>query len=188
MRSVMLLAVAVVFYLMSRSYMHLFDPGASGQPLCAPGRLNDADQAVTDSAVGVFLAVLVSPVCEEFLFRRWLFQRLRRWFDVGGQVLLSSLCFAAAHTQYWWSSVHLPELVQKVASGILFGQGYAIRFALVDSVLLHAATNALILAPKQAVSDLCVATPWPLHVAAIAVGAGLIVLLFRCLRAQCHRA
>jgi uncharacterized protein len=85
------------------------------------------------------LIVVLAPVCEEILFRGWLYQGLRRKFRVAGSVLISSAIFADVH-------VYLLRIPSIFASGVLLALLYERRRSVLATAASHMTLNAAVVA------------------------------------------
>ena len=83
-------------------------------------------------ALGV---IVITPVLEEILFRRFFYGSLRRHFGVVGAALLSAAAFAALHT----GPEYFPQLF---VLGIFLAVAYEKTQTLYAPIVLHALVNA----------------------------------------------
>jgi membrane protease YdiL (CAAX protease family) len=86
--------------------------------------------------VGAVMAVLVAPIAEEFLFRGFLFQGLRRRWSFWPAALVSATLFAILHQQ----AIRLPELI---VAGVILAWVYESRRTLTASILTHFTLNLI---------------------------------------------
>jgi membrane protease YdiL (CAAX protease family) len=86
----------------------------------------------------IFLAVVVAPAAEEFIFRFFLYGVLKRYGGVLIGVVLSSLLFAAVHT-------HLPSFAALFALGCCFSIAYEWSGSILVSMTMHALFNSVTL-------------------------------------------
>lgn len=88
----------------------------------------------------VFLILVVSvlaPLCEEILFRGFLFQALERWFGTRSSIFLSSLAFAAIHMD--------PNVIlQLFCLGYVFAVIFARTRSLLPSMIAHGLWNSCV--------------------------------------------
>jgi membrane protease YdiL (CAAX protease family) len=85
------------------------------------------------------LIVVLAPVCEETLFRGFLYQGLRRKFKVAGSVLISAALFADVH-------VYLLRIPSIFASGILLALLFERRRSILASIVAHMTLNGAVVA------------------------------------------
>lgn len=88
---------------------------------------------------GAVLAVLVAPLCEEFLFRGFLFQGLRRRWSFWPAALVSGALFAILHGE----AIRLPALTE---AGVILASAYERRRTLVASITTHLTLNVIAVA------------------------------------------
>jgi uncharacterized protein len=86
----------------------------------------------------IFLAVVVAPAAEEFIFRFFLYGVLKRYGGVLVAVVLNSLLFAAVHT-------HLPSFAALFALGCCFSIAYEWSGSILVSMTMHALFNSVTL-------------------------------------------
>ena len=86
----------------------------------------------------IFLAVVVAPAAEEFIFRFFLYGVLKRYAGVLLAVVLSSRLFAAVHT-------HLPSFAALFALGCCFSIAYEWSGSILVSMTMHALFNSVTL-------------------------------------------
>jgi membrane protease YdiL (CAAX protease family) len=148
-RLALLVFIAVLEYLLGKITVHaLQDPGALNQLFCWNVALSEADKDVPNSVLSILNVVFLSPVIEEYFFRRLLIVHWQRRMNIHAAVFLSSLIFAAAHVQCWHPSLDVPRLLGVFESGIVCGYCFAARSSIVDSSIVHSLGNAIILMPK----------------------------------------
>ncbi len=82
------------------------------------------------------MAVFVAPICEEIYFRGYLFQGLRRWWQLGPAAAASGLTFAFVH-------VEPIRLLSLWVTGMLFATVFEKRRTLVASMSAHATLNVI---------------------------------------------
>jgi membrane protease YdiL (CAAX protease family) len=85
------------------------------------------------------LIVVLAPVCEETLFRGFLYQGLRRRYRVAGSVLISAAIFADVH-------VYLLRIPAIFASGILLALLYERRRSILATMVAHMTLNGAVVA------------------------------------------
>jgi membrane protease YdiL (CAAX protease family) len=107
-----------------------------GQPEAQPivQFLVNSDSWVDRLSV-IFVAVLVAPVAEEFLFRGYFYGVLRKWTGRWWGLGISTLVFAGIHG-------HLPSLAGLALLGLLLGLIYERTGSLWVPIVMHAIFNA----------------------------------------------
>ena len=103
------------------------------------------DQRVTI----IVLAVVIAPICEEFIFRFFIYGVLRRYFGISIGLFVNALLFAAAHT-------HLPSAAPLFVLGGCFTLAYEWSGSILVSMSMHAlfnAANLVVLAFPQLVQQ-----------------------------------
>jgi CAAX protease family protein len=88
--------------------------------------------------VGYATALIAAPVCEEILFRGFLFQGLRRRFDFWPAALITSVAFAMAHFD-------LLRMPGTFVGGLLLATVFERRRNLVSSIAAHFVVNGLVI-------------------------------------------
>lgn len=100
-----------------------------------------SDAVAQGNIVFALITVIVAPVIEELVFRKWLLDRI---FPLGGgaAVIFSALCFALFHTNF-------VQLFYAFGMGLIFGYVYLRSGNIVNAVVLHSAVNLFggVLAP-----------------------------------------
>jgi membrane protease YdiL (CAAX protease family) len=89
--------------------------------------------------LGIPLVVIAAPICEEILFRGFLFQGLRGRFKFWPAALITSAAFAFIH-------VNLLRMPGVFVGGILLAFVFEKRKNLVASMISHATLNAIVVA------------------------------------------
>ena len=111
-------------------------PGETRQPLLDFWLQNPE---WTNRALVVGMAVIVAPVCEETIFRGFLFNVGRRLVGPLWSLVVSSLLFAAIHA-------HLPSFAGLFLLAVGFNLVYAWTGSLLAPMAMHAAFNGISLA------------------------------------------
>jgi CAAX protease family protein len=83
----------------------------------------------------IVLAVVVAPICEEFIFRFFIYGVLRRYFGIAVGLIFNALLFAAAHT-------HLPSAAPLFVLGSCFTLAYEWSGSILVSMAMHALFNS----------------------------------------------
>ncbi len=86
---------------------------------------------------GAVIAVVLAPIAEEFLFRGFLFQGLRRRWSFWPAALLSGTAFATLHG----SAVRMPELI---VAGVILAALFERRRTLVTPIAAHMTLNLIV--------------------------------------------
>ena len=87
-------------------------------------------------------ATVIVPIAEEFAFRGYLQPHLQDWLDRKG-LKSASVIASLGITSLLFGYVHSDILAGSVA-GLFFGLAYLQRRQLIDAVMAHAVTNALL--------------------------------------------
>jgi membrane protease YdiL (CAAX protease family) len=125
----------VLFALLSNVWaraLHLDQPDKLPQMLGA-GR---STLALVCAAV---LTCVVAPICEEFLFRGYMFRALRNWRGVWPAALIVGLAFGAVHV----GSAPAGDLVPLGAFGVLLCVIYQRTRSLYPCIALHCVNNCI---------------------------------------------
>ncbi|MFW6730824.1 MAG: CPBP family intramembrane glutamic endopeptidase [Synechococcus sp.] len=93
--------------------------------------------------IAAVTSTTLAPISEEIVFRGWLFNGLKRRFQVWPAILLSSLAFAAIHPSI--------SLITTFVFGVLVAIAYEKTQNIWVSILIHALNNLLISA--QAIAE-----------------------------------
>src|SRR5262249_32178046 len=94
--------------------------------------------------VGV-LTCVVAPLCEEFLFRGYMFRALRNWRGVAPAALIVGLLFGAVHL----GSAQVGYLVPLAAFGVLLCLLYDVTKSLYPCIALHCVNNSIAFASLE---------------------------------------
>jgi membrane protease YdiL (CAAX protease family) len=86
----------------------------------------------------IVLAVAVAPVCEEFIFRFFLYGTFKRFVGPAVGLLLNALLFAAAHA-------HWPSFIPLFVLGACFTLAYEWSGSILVSMTMHSLFNSLTL-------------------------------------------
>jgi membrane protease YdiL (CAAX protease family) len=86
----------------------------------------------------IVLAVAVAPVCEEFVFRFFLYGTFKRYIGPGLALFLNALLFAAAHA-------HWPSFIPLFVLGGCFTLAYEWSGSILVSMTMHSLFNSLTL-------------------------------------------
>jgi membrane protease YdiL (CAAX protease family) len=126
--------------------------------------------------VSAILVCVVAPMCEEILFRGFIFTALRRWRGVATAAVLDGLLFGAVHA----GSAPVLDLVPLAALGIGLCLLYARTGSLYPSMGAHSLNNAVAFSSLASLSvgeGIGLAVAGPLGIAAVIAvckGVGLI--------------
>ncbi len=89
-------------------------------------------------------AIVVGPVTEEFVFRVFLFNAMRKWWGFWPGAVVSSLLFGLAHAQQPFTGTMLLALSLPLAiGGIVLCVIYARTGSALSNMITHAAFNGL---------------------------------------------
>lgn len=175
-----LVVVAMLLYMATRLLRPMVSNGHFAEfILCTNSSLTQWDQAVPERITGLLSAVLILPLFEEYIFRKWLLTWLMKkihWFYA---VVVSSTLFSAGHVQYIFYYFDFGNLLAIWAAGIVYSIVYLRRNSVFDAYISHASLNALILIPKEDIFGVHCVHVEPLAACALATVSmvGLVVLL-----------
>jgi membrane protease YdiL (CAAX protease family) len=126
--------------------------------------------------VSALLVCIVAPMCEEILFRGFIFNALRRWRGIVAAAVLDGLLFGAVHA----GSAPVLDLVPLAALGLGLCLLYARTGSLYPSMGAHSLNNAVAFSSLAGLSvgeGIGLAVAGPLGIAAVITvckGVGLI--------------
>jgi membrane protease YdiL (CAAX protease family) len=100
--------------------------------------LFSGSETIGQRVVIIFLAVVVAPIAEEFIFRFFLYGVLKRYFGWFLGVAFNSLLFAAVHN-------HLPSFAALFVLGCCFTIAYEWSGSILVSMTMHALFNSITL-------------------------------------------
>jgi membrane protease YdiL (CAAX protease family) len=134
---VLLIAAYPLIALADALAQHLFDFGtkSSRQQIVD---LFTGSETIQDRVLIIFLAVVVAPIFEEFVFRFFLYGVFKRYFGWFLALLLNALLFALVH-------LHLPSFVALFVLGSCLTVAYEWSGSLLVSMTMHAFFNAIML-------------------------------------------
>lgn len=89
-----------------------------------------------DRLLVIVLAVVVAPVCEEFLFRGYLYGALKRGIGLVGAIGVTSLLFALIHG-------HVPSLAVFFVLAVCLGIAFEKSGSLIVPMAMHSLFNAV---------------------------------------------
>jgi CAAX prenyl protease-like protein len=92
--------------------------------------------------IRVFGASVIIPIAEELTFRGYVQPHLQRWLEEGKLKSISAIA-SLVFTALLFGYVHSDILAGSLA-GLFFGLAYLHRRQLIDAVVAHAVTNALL--------------------------------------------
>jgi membrane protease YdiL (CAAX protease family) len=95
-------------------------------------------------ALFALFAIVVGPVWEEFVFRIFLFNAMRKWWGFWPGAIVSSLCFGLAHAQPPFTPVMFLALsVPLAVGGIILCSIYTRTGSAWSNMITHASFNGL---------------------------------------------
>lgn len=100
--------------------------------------LFNASSTLEQRVLIIVLAVSVAPLAEEFIFRFFMYNVVKRYFGRAVGVVVSALLFAAVHA-------HLPSFAPLFVLGSCFAIAYEWSGSILVSMTMHALFNALTL-------------------------------------------
>jgi membrane protease YdiL (CAAX protease family) len=123
-------------------------------------------------ALAAALTCVLAPICEEFLFRGFIFTALRNWRGVWPAALLTGLVFGGIHA----GSAPAADLVPLAMLGFLLCLVYRYTGSLYPCIALHSLNNSIAFA---ALEDWSVGTALLLLIGALGAIALLALALIR---------
>jgi membrane protease YdiL (CAAX protease family) len=97
-----------------------------------------------DKALFAIFAVVVGPVTEEFVFRIFLFNAMRKWWGFWPAAIISSILFGLAHGQQPFTLTMLVSLSLPLAiGGIILCSIYVRTGSAWSNIITHASFNGL---------------------------------------------
>jgi len=100
--------------------------------------LFNASSTLQQRMLIIVLAISVAPLAEEFIFRFFLYNVIKRYFGRAAGIIVSALLFAAVHA-------HLPSFAPLFVLGSCFAIAYEWSGSILVSMTMHALFNALTL-------------------------------------------
>jgi membrane protease YdiL (CAAX protease family) len=97
--------------------------------------LFNSSQSIEQRVTIIVLAVVVAPICEEFIFRFFIYGVLRRYFGVTVGLFFNAMLFAAAHA-------HLPSAAPLFVLGACFTLAYEWSGSILVAMSMHALFNS----------------------------------------------
>ncbi len=89
-----------------------------------------------------FLAVIVAPICEEFVFRGYLYGTLKRFSCRSFAVIISALFFAVVHANIW---ALVPLFIVGIALAIIYEISGSLWASILTHMLFNGVTTALLI-------------------------------------------
>ena len=129
---VLLLAAAPLIGLAEAFTQGVFGGESSKQEIV---NLFNTSRTIQQRVTIIFLAVVIAPISEEFIFRFFIYGVLRRYCGIITALVLNALLFAAAHT-------HLPSAAPLFVLGGCFTLAYEWSGSILVSMAMHALFNS----------------------------------------------
>ena len=104
-----------------------------------------ADESDIALALVGFLTCVVAPVCEEFLFRGYMFRALRNWRGVVPAALIVGFLFGAVHL----GSAQVGYLAPLAVFGVMLCLLYELTKSLYPCIALHCVNNSIAFASLE---------------------------------------
>jgi CAAX protease family protein len=133
--TVLLLAAWPLLVLGEAMSRQIFGDGSSKQGIVD---LFNQSGTLKQRVLIIVLAVAVAPVCEEFIFRFFLYGTFKRYLGPALGLLLNVLLFAAAHA-------HWPSFIPLFILGACFTLAYEWSGSILVSMTMHSLFNSLTL-------------------------------------------
>jgi hypothetical protein len=137
----LVLALLVSFIVLSAVWSALVHPEEEKELIKALGS-NEGPVLLILSAA---LTCVVAPICEEFLFRGFIFRALRNWRGLWPAAVLTGLMFGAVHA----GSAPAADLVPLAVLGFLLCLVYQYTGSLYPCIALHSLNNSLAFASLE---------------------------------------
>jgi membrane protease YdiL (CAAX protease family) len=144
-RVAQLLGIAISTYLGVRLLGAL--DWTTAHKLCLSATQGASASANGSSVLTIVDACLLSPIVEEYVFRKWLIGRLARHLPSPGALLASAFLFAAAHL-----AVYGPDMGRELplfALGMVLGAVYIRSGDVRHSIAVHMMFNTIVIYPKH---------------------------------------
>lgn len=132
---VLLIAAYPLIILADGIVQRVFGGGSSKQGIVD---LFNGSQTLHQRILIITLAVAVAPVCEEFIFRFFIYGVLRRYLGAAVGLILNALLFALVHA-------HLPSFAPLFVLGSCFTLAYEWSGSILVSMTMHALFNSITL-------------------------------------------
>jgi membrane protease YdiL (CAAX protease family) len=133
--TILLLAAWPLLVLAEAIGNQIFSDGSTKQGIVD---LFNQSQTLRQRVMIIVLAVAVAPVCEEFIFRFFLYGTFKRYIGPALALLLNALLFAAAHA-------HWPSFIPLFVLGACFTLAYEWSGSILVSMTMHSLFNSLTL-------------------------------------------
>ncbi|MGF1655696.1 MAG: lysostaphin resistance A-like protein [Verrucomicrobiales bacterium] len=141
---VFLLAVYPVLGLISSLLYQIYGGRPDPQPVLE--MIKQAPNAESQ-IVMIAMAIIIAPICEEFVYRGFLYPALKRYVGLTMAMLLSALLFGLAH-------MHAPAVLPLMFLGIILVLAYEFTGSLIVPMTIHALFNAATLAMLHFIPEL----------------------------------
>jgi membrane protease YdiL (CAAX protease family) len=122
-----------------------------------------ANEGTTLLLLSAALTCVVAPVCEEFLFRGFIFTALRNWKGIWPAAILTGLLFGGVHV----GSAPLVDLVPLAFFGFGLCLLYRITGSLYPCIAAHSLNNSIAYGSLES---------WPFWQVVVLIGASLVVI------------
>jgi membrane protease YdiL (CAAX protease family) len=162
----MIVALLVAFLVFSFAWTEVFHP--SREKVLESLGANDGTVLLLASAG---LTCVVAPICEEFLFRGFIFTALRNWSGMFPAALITGLAFGAVHA----GSAPALDLIPLAALGAGLCLLYRYTGSLYPSIVAHSLNNSIAFAGLENWN----VGQWLLLFACALIAIGALVLLFK---------
>jgi membrane protease YdiL (CAAX protease family) len=129
---VLLLAAAPLLALAEAFTQGVFGGESSKQEIV---NLFNTSRTIEQRVTIIVLAVVIAPICEEFIFRFFIYGVIRRYCGIVIALVFNALLFAAAHT-------HLPSAAPLFVLGGCFTLAYEWSGSILVSMAMHALFNS----------------------------------------------
>jgi uncharacterized protein len=130
---ILLLAATPLILLAEALTQNLFGSGSSRQEIVD---LFNSSRTLQQRVMIIFLAIVVAPISEEFIFRFFIYGVVRRYFGIAIGLVFNAALFAAAHN-------HLPSAAPLFVLGACFTLAYEWSGSILVSMSMHALFNSV---------------------------------------------
>jgi membrane protease YdiL (CAAX protease family) len=140
-------SLAVALHLMARALVVVVEFMSSGEAVRALYHGKHSWSWTSEALTYALWGVVIAPMVEELVFRKWIFNGVRRYASLRIAVFLPSMLFAAMHIRSN-DMLHLTIVASLLVSGIVYQLLYLASGSLWVPMAAHAMGNAIALAPQ----------------------------------------
>lgn len=151
---VVAVVLAIALHIMARALLIVTEYLVEGEAVRTLYHGKFAVPSSPEAAALVAWSVLFAPVIEEVIFRRYIFQAVRRIASHGTSLLVPSLLFAAMHIREPGDPLHVMTVVWLFAAGIVYQLLYVASKSIWTPIAAHTIGNAIAVAPQPLLGQL----------------------------------